>query len=90
MDTYSDRVIDAMGGTTTVSRLTKAAPSTVSSWRKNGLSDSRLDHLMLIAEREGMKINWESGEAVHGVDDIAADGGPSPGTSDKISQQAAA
>lgn len=71
MQTYSDRVIDAMGGTTVVSGLTKAALSTVHSWRKNGIPESRLEHLKLIAARDGVVINWETGEAQHNAVDAA-------------------
>ena len=71
MQTFSDKVIDAMGGTTAVSLLTKAAVSTVHSWRKNGLPESRLEHLKLIAARDGLAIDWETGNALHAESDAA-------------------
>lgn len=72
MDTVSDRIIDALGGTTAVSRKSETPISTVHSWRTNGIPRSRLSHLKLIAEREGTQIDWETGRLVAG-DGCAAD-----------------
>lgn len=52
MDTPADQLIDALGGTTAVARMTEAPVSTVHSWRKNGIPRSRLSHLRLVADRE--------------------------------------
>lgn len=49
MDTVADQIIDALGGTTAVGRMTDAPVSTVHSWRKNGIPRSRLAHLRLAA-----------------------------------------
>ena len=56
MDTLANQVIDAMGGTTAVSRLTKAPTSTVHSWRKIGIPESRMAHLRMIAAQEGFQL----------------------------------
>jgi hypothetical protein len=42
METYADKVIDALGGTSEVSRSIEAPTSTVHSWRKIGIPSSRL------------------------------------------------
>jgi hypothetical protein len=54
--TYADQVIDALGGTSKVSELTKAPTSTVHSWRAIGIPESRLEHLKLIAEKLGIDL----------------------------------
>lgn len=56
MKTVSDQIIDALGGTTAVSRLIQAPLSTVHSWRKKGIPRSRLAHLQLVAESKGIKL----------------------------------
>lgn len=61
MPSYSDMVLDALGGTTAVSRKMGAPLSTVHSWRANGIPTSRLAHLKLIAQSEGISIDWETG-----------------------------
>ncbi|WP_343526720.1 hypothetical protein [Sphingomonas sp.] len=73
MTTVSDRIIDALGGTTAVSRKAETPLSTVHSWRKNGIPTSRLAHLKLIAAAEGVPIDWETGErADHDATDTVA------------------
>jgi hypothetical protein len=52
----SDQIIDLLGGTTAVHRLTAAPISTVHSWRKNGIPPARLAHLRLAAEAESKPI----------------------------------
>ena len=47
METFASKVIDALGGTTAVSRLTEAPLSTVHSWRSIGIPKSRLMYLKL-------------------------------------------
>lgn len=59
MSTYADRLIDALGGTTEVAELVKAPTSTVHSWRRKGLSPSRLDHLKLAAAAAGKTVDWD-------------------------------
>lgn len=49
MMTVADQIIDALGGTTAVARMTDAPLSTVHSWRKNGIPRSRMAHLRLVA-----------------------------------------
>lgn len=71
MDSFANNVIDALGGTSAVHRLTHAPISTVHSWRKNGIPLSRLAHLKLIARQEGKAINWETGRLVAGNGDAA-------------------
>jgi hypothetical protein len=56
MQTLADIIIDTLGGTTEVSRKTRAPVSTVHSWRKNGIPPSRMAHLEMIAEAEGKKL----------------------------------
>lgn len=56
MQTYADQVIDALGGTSEVSRLTEAPTSTVHSWRAIGIPKSRLAHLRLLANAKGIEL----------------------------------
>ena len=60
MDTPSSALIDALGGTSAVSRMTEAPTSTVHSWRRNGIPRSRLAHLKLIAAQEKPDIPFDS------------------------------
>ncbi len=60
METIADHVIDALGGTTAVARLSATAPSTVHSWRKNGIPPSRLAHLKLAAAASGIGVNIDA------------------------------
>lgn len=53
MDQFACSLIDALGGNGAVARMTKAPAQTVHGWRKVGLSQARLDHLLLAAERDG-------------------------------------
>lgn len=62
MTSVADRIIDALGGTTAVSRKAETPLSTVHSWRKNGIPQSRLAHLKLIASAEAIAIDWETGK----------------------------
>lgn len=56
MDHFSCTVIDALGGTTAVARKAHAPTSTVHSWRTIGIPPSRLAHLRLIAQAEGVEL----------------------------------
>lgn len=56
MDTFANQVIDALGGTSAVARLIESPPSTVHSWRKIGIPASRLAHLRLIAQAQGVTL----------------------------------
>lgn len=60
MQTVADHVIDALGGTTAVHRLTAAPLSTVHSWRKIGIPPSRLEHLKLAAAAAGSNVDVEA------------------------------
>lgn len=71
MKSYADRIVDAMGGTSAVAQMSKTPTSTVHSWRKNGIPDARLDHLKLVADREGLSIDWTTGERLHERADAA-------------------
>lgn len=64
--TEADHIIDGLGGTSAVARLLNAPISTVHSWRQNGIPASRLAHLRLAAQAEGLR--WPE-------DDVAAHGG---------------
>ena len=76
MATIDDNIIDALGGTTAVSRKAETPLSTVHSWRKNGIPASRLAHLKLIAQAEGLAIDWSTGEALdHGASNTGAEAG---------------
>lgn len=56
MDKNADALITALGGTTAVAKLLSAPPSTVHSWRKNGIPRSRMAHLELAAKAEGIAL----------------------------------
>ncbi|RVT93722.1 carph-isopro domain-containing protein [Sphingomonas crocodyli] len=53
MDQQATHIIDGLGGTSAVARLTEAPVSTVHSWRKNGIPASRMAHLRLVARDQG-------------------------------------
>jgi len=53
MNTPADDLIDALGGTSKVGGLVLLPPSTVHSWRKDGIPEPRFHHLRLAyKERE--------------------------------------
>jgi hypothetical protein len=54
MSTEPDMIIDGLGGTSAVAKMMTAPVSTVHSWRKNGIPPSRLAHLKLVAQAEGL------------------------------------
>lgn len=60
MHKTADDLIDALGGTTAVARLTDAPLSTVHSWRKNGIPRSRLAHLKLAAKVAKLSVDFEA------------------------------
>lgn len=51
-------VLDALGGTVAVSRLTFTSTSTVHSWRDNGMRKPIFDHLRLAALARGKAEDW--------------------------------
>lgn len=52
--------MEALGGTSKVATLIKAPISTVHSWKRTGITESRLDHLKLAAAAAGIEIDWET------------------------------
>lgn len=50
MPTAIDTLFEALGGTSEVSRITRTAYSTVRSMKSNGITESRLDHIVLAAK----------------------------------------
>lgn len=75
MDSFAVNLIAALGGTTKVSRLTDAPASTVQSWKKEGgLTPSRLNHLRMIADREGIAIDPETGKRIERSGPAMAEG----------------
>lgn len=72
MVSIASDLIDALGGTTAVHKLTKAPTSTVHSWRKNGIPPARLDHLRLVAKEAGKLDEFD--RIASGADDVVACG----------------
>lgn len=60
MDHAANRIIDALGGSTAVSRLVVTPLSTVHSWRKNGIPTSRLAHLRLAVAAAEIPIDIDA------------------------------
>jgi len=60
METAANKLIDSLGGTTAVARMTEAPISTVHSWRKNGIPQSRLAHLRLAAQASNLDIDFDA------------------------------
>ena len=56
LDPHAVAVIDALGGTSAVAKLIDAPTSTVFSWRKIGIPQSRLAHLKLVADAAGKSL----------------------------------
>jgi hypothetical protein len=56
MDMQASRIIDALGGTSATARLIEAPPSTVHSWRKIGIPPSRMAHLRMVANAQGVSL----------------------------------
>jgi hypothetical protein len=59
MHKVASSLIDALGGTTAVSKLTEAPLSTVHSWRKNGIPRSRLSHLRLAVRASDLDVDFD-------------------------------
>ena len=66
MSSFADALIDKLGGTREVSRLTDAPESSVSGWR-SGLTGSRLNHLVRTARMERPEIDVRLLARTHGV-----------------------
>ena len=60
MNKLTDDAMKALGGTTAVATMVHAPVSTVHSWKRKGISDSRLAHLKLAAAEAGKAIDWDS------------------------------
>ena len=60
MDTPASKLIDAFGGTSATARIAGLPVSTVHSWRRNGIPQSRLSHLGLVARSEKLAIDFEA------------------------------
>ena len=72
MDEYAKSVIDALGGTTAVARMADAPTSTVHSWRTIGIPSSRMAHLRLLAEKNGVALPELEASASGRTDDVGA------------------
>lgn len=59
MDTPAAKLIDAFGGTSKTAKLAGLPISTVHSWRTNGIPQSRLAHLKLVARVEKLPIAFD-------------------------------
>ena len=59
METAADKLIDALGGTSAVARMTETPISTVHSWRKNGVPQSRLAHMKLAAQMSKPDVDFD-------------------------------
>lgn len=59
MQRLTDEAMKALGGTTVVAALVHAPLSTVHSWKRKGISASRLAHLKLAAHAAGKKLDWD-------------------------------
>jgi hypothetical protein len=57
--TTADRIIDELGGTSVVAKMTFSPVSTVHSWRKNGIPPSRLAHIKLAAQAQHLPVPAE-------------------------------
>lgn len=92
MDISTSRLIDALGGTSEVARLIHCPISTVHSWRKNGIPQSRLAHVRLAAAAAGKGAALAEYDGV--VDHVDADSADADdargGKSDIISAPAGA
>jgi hypothetical protein len=54
--TEAAQIIDALGGTTAVHKLTLVPISTIHSWRTIGIPRHRLTHIKLAAEAAGKAV----------------------------------
>lgn len=59
MQRLTDEAMRELGGTTAVAGLVEAPISTVHSWKRTGITESRLAHLKLAAAAAGKHIDWD-------------------------------
>lgn len=71
MTAFAANVIETLGGTTAVAKIIDAPITTVQSWKSNGIPRSRLSHLKLVAERDGLVIDWSTGLLISSDGDAA-------------------
>lgn len=60
MQRLTDKAMTDLGGTTRVAEMVEAPMSTVHSWKRKGISASRLAHLKMAAHAAGKQIDWDS------------------------------
>lgn len=60
MQRLTDEAMTALGGTTAVATLVEAPISTVHSWKRKGISASRLAHLKMAAQAAGKHVDWDA------------------------------
>ena len=61
MDKNANEIIDFLGGTTVVAKMVNAPISTVHSWRRIGITKSRMAHLELAAKAHGKSLPVQAG-----------------------------
>ncbi len=74
MNVAACNLIDALGGTSAVARMTKTATSTVHSWRTIGITESRMDHIRLAAKEAGIDVPLHHETDLGVSDDLASPG----------------
>jgi hypothetical protein len=60
MDTHAIEIIKAFGGLTKLHKLSGIPIGTIAKWQKIGIVESRIGHLRMIAEKEGILIDFDS------------------------------
>lgn len=72
MDKIAAKIIDGLGGTSAVAKMTMTPVSTVHSWRKNGIPRARLAHLKLAAQAQQVAIPDDLDRALADISQQAA------------------
>jgi hypothetical protein len=85
MSNFADIVLDHLGGTSAVAKLIEAPTSTVHSWRKNGIPQSRMAHLRLAARAIGNPIPDDVDEQFHEAPDALVHPSQSTGQNNDLS-----
>lgn len=60
MENNASKLIDAFGGTSKTAKLSGIPISTVHSWRTNGIPESRVAHLRLMARLEKPDLDFDA------------------------------